>query len=562
MSVNIVRCTTCPLHLILIPVSLISISVHIVYAWCVRLFYLIVGAKATSPEAKSDGEETYTIEQAESGECVNKKVQHSELKIDGPMVGDIFGFLSYTFGGWTRFWFPRVERHQCPVFAVNVGVPGVACLDMASAECMFRNRDVLKDNFCPITLQYPFTDEGLVANFFKSGPVARSIRNMFLALVPTSVHDEQFQRGIQVMKARMLVWTTFSPAELKVLTSDKVSTQLCTAFVSGMLFGQALDTQLISTIFPIPYILPQHPMVSHYLFPQYYTALVARKELFAQAKNSPYWSKIMKIAQMEKLNEQVAFDALFVAITFNAYGLSNIIMNALYIISQLPDGGKGLLNDEACLDSFAWELIRNTGPAFAINLKNDATISTSNGQHFCVSKGTRLMTHLTLVNRDGAVYSDPHIFKMDRFNPLPPRDLTEARPRVNGKGMEEPLPLLTFGCPLGLADDKDAFYRSHQCVFRHMAQPCVKEIIKIFVQEFAWKFNEKTEQTMQQLHVPSSRADDIIGAHAAFNFHPDHMVGGSNGAKDTTVRIDGGAWFEKFQKRTPTTAVIVEKSAN
>jgi hypothetical protein len=550
MSAFLIGCITSPLLLLLIPACLISVIVQLLYAVCLRGFFHVVGAEITSPEVKGSNKEVFTADQVECGDG-GRNDKYSALKMDGPMVGDIFGFIDYTVGGWARFWFPKVERHQCPVFAVNAGVPGVACLDRVSAEIMFRNRDVMTDKFCGITRMYPYKEEGLVANFFKSGLIARFTRNFFLALIPTSVQDEQFQRGFQVMKATMRTWATLPAEELKNLTMNRVGTQLCVIFASGMLFGEAVDSKILSGIFPIPYVLPQHPMVSHYLLPLYYTALEARKLLFAQAKSSPYWPKIAAIAAQEHLSEQIAFDALFVAMTLNAYGLSNIIMNAFYLVSQLPDGGKGLLNDEAFLDSFAWELIRCTGPAFAFPLQEDTTISTSNGQHFRVAKGTRLMTHLTLVNRDRTVYSDPHVFKMDRFNPLPPRDLAEARPRVNGKGMEEPLPVLTFGCPLGLTDDKDAFYRSHQCVFRHMVQPFAKEFIKMILLDFEWKFNEKTNQTMKELRLPSTMADDVTGAHDAFNFHPDNMLGGDNGGTDTTVKIEGGAWFEKFQNISP-----------
>jgi hypothetical protein len=317
--------------------------------------------------------------------------------------------------------------------------------------------------------------------------------------------------------------------------------------VSDNVPNVSIDSHLISSFFPIPFTLFQHPQVSPYLFPQYYTAVEARKEMFAQAKTSPYWAKVVATATSVNLSEEVAFNALLVASTINAYGLSNAIINAFYLISQLADKGKGLMTDDAFLDSFGWELLRCNGPAFACDLQKDTTVPTSTGEHFRIAKGTRLITFLALVNRDQTVYSEPHVFKMDRFNPLPARDLANPRPRTSGDGMEEPLPVLTFGCPFGLMDDVETFHKSHQCVFRRMAQPFMKEFIKIIVEQFEWTLNEETMKTMQHLHLPSRMAGDVTGVHAEFDFHPKHIYKGDNGGVDSTVKIKGGAWFDKFQ---------------
>ena len=57
------------------------------------------------------------------------------------------------------------------------------------------------------------------------------------------------------------------------------------------------------------------------------------------------------------------------------------MFNRILLASIFPDRGMNLLNDEAHLTSFVWELLRHNGPAVMMRLSEDTLIKTAEGKH-------------------------------------------------------------------------------------------------------------------------------------------------------------------------------------
>ena len=162
-------------------------------------------------------------------------------------------------------------------------------------------------------------------------------------------------------------------------------------------------------------------------------------------------------------------------------GLSNPIINLFLLLPLFPQGGQELLQNEELLDSFVWELHRHNGPVLSNITKSDTEILDSSGEKYSVKADTILFTDLSMVNRDPAHWKNPHVFKAERFF-----------------AGEEPAPVTAFGCPINQASNQELYYRTHQCIFRKMAHPFLKQFVTNLLMDYSFRLDQKTTEIMQQ----------------------------------------------------------------
>lgn len=206
------------------------------------------------------------------------------------------------------------------------------------------------------------------------------------------------------------------------------------------------------------------------------------------------------------------------------------MVNALLILPLFPEGGEELLRDEALLDSFVWELYRHNGPHLEKIAQSDVDIDSSAGENYRVKSKTHLFTILGLVQRDATLWKDPHVFKAERF-----------------LSSSEPLPVAGWGCPIGEYENEDLFKQSHQCVFKKLAHPFLKEYVKIIIRDFSFRLDTKSNAFMKDRLIEVSPRGTKS---SAFILHVDYSIqymhGGIAGNVDFTPKIEGKTRFSKF----------------
>ena len=160
-------------------------------------------------------------------------------------------------------------------------------------------------------------------------------------------------------------------------------------------------------------------------------------------------------------------------------------------------------------------------------------ISDSSGEKYSVKADTILLTDLSMVNRDDTYWKNPHIFKVERF--------------CSG---EEPVPVTAFGCQINQASNQELYYRTHQCIFRKMAHPFLKQFVTNLLMDYSFRLDQKTTEIMQQQIIEVSPKG--IPA-SEFRLHVDYsfelLNGGINGAINYTPKISSKAHFGKFDAR-------------
>lgn len=395
---------------------------------------------------------------------------------------------------------------------------------------LFRSK-ILAGNTCekdrhPINLSIARAlFSGQVPNFTRDGDVAVRSRMFLLQVIPQNPSSEQLDEALAAMKRNIQGWTSQDVKKTKL--SDLLDTAIL-HFSSTLLLGESLDPALISKVFPFPVSGLKYPQFPAVLWgPLYQRAVSARDEIWQKMKASPNWPKIKTAAESSGIDDDAACGNMLVAMGFNAFGLGNSLMNAFYLLPNLPEGGLELLRDDELLQSMAWELLRNNGPGENYTTKEDTVIPTSAGVTHRIKAGTNCYFHMGQAQRDEFVWKDASQFRVDRFKPVPSASL------MNPESGAEPLPTLAFGCPLGTVLDQAQHERSHQCAFIHLAQPFLARFVKFLASEFT--FGVKGYQAKPGTH-----------GNYSFDYSIDVIKSTGNPGEDNVPKVPGGDTYLAF----------------
>jgi len=460
----------------------------------------------------------------------------SRIPIAHAYIGDIFGFFSFLLKGWVVAFEEDKARHG-PVFATNLGCPVLAALDAESAQTILRNVDNLKVAHAEVLLQPSLPNGGF--NFTRKGPVAASVRRLHQALLPQKTSDASVATGLAAMKAELTRIAQLDASGLHKVKLVDTAARLSVAFASAMYLGAPLDFDLVDDVYPIPQLLPKYPSFPVGLLPAYYSMTVALESLFQQMALKPRYAEIVKAAAAVELDERMACQSIFTGFTLNAAGCNIAIVNAFFLLPLLPEGGQELIRPggEALLDSFAWELLRHSGPTISRIMDEPTTVRTSAGATFQCKAGTRICTQLGAAMRDPHVWADPDCFKADRFVSPPPSRTLKARDPTTGA---EPLPVLEFGSPLGMVDDAQQQASSHQCVFAGLAQPLLCEFIRLLVGNFSYRLDSDSATFLQKKGGAAGRLPTV-------DLSPSFLHGGTG--KEFMPRLAEGTTFGLFTQK-------------
>merc|ERR1712203_202656 len=146
----------------------------------------------------------------------------------------------------------------------------------------------------------------------------------------------------------------------------------------------------------MPLVRPSYPrFLPSWLVPAVWKGWRARVALQELVRATRNWPKVAAAAQQCGLTNEEACDALLTAIGFNPAGISNSMLNALFLLPCMPDCGRSLATDEAALNSFVWELLRFNGPTVSLKtISPSLAIRTTAGEQHAVKAGTILFTSL------------------------------------------------------------------------------------------------------------------------------------------------------------------------
>jgi len=498
MACSIREILSAPLLLLFVPVFLLKLLWNLVLGIFQKIYALVV-----RPDPNIVGDDT------------------SPVPIYGSYTGTIFGYFKYmgaSWGGWTSY---QQANDACgdQVCALDNGCPTVTVLDRASAEKILAGNTCEEDEH-PINLTFDKTlFAGQVPNFTRHGDLAVRSRKFLLRIVPQDPSSPQLAEAVEAMRVHMQGWAMqdVSQQPLGNLINGAILT-----FSSTMLLGTPIGEQLITKVFPVPASGLDYPRVPNCLLgPVYQSALRGQKEILQRMKASPNWPKIKTAAENAGLDDDSACGNMLVAMTFNAFGLGNSLMNAFYFLPALPRQGQELLDDSELLESMAWELLRLNGPPESCTLKRDTDIPTSKGVMHRVKQGTSCYFHLGQVQRDETVWGSASQLRCDRFKPCPAPTLKDP------DGDAQPLPTMGFGCPLGTITDKQQHETSHQCAFIHCAQPFIVRFLKMLVNDFTWQV---------------AGFQPTQGTHGALSFDvsPQVLKKTGNPSEDMTPAVPGG----------------------
>ena len=340
--------------------------------------------------------------------------------------------------------------------------------------------------------------------------------------------------ALENMQLVLKSWASLDADKLIHLDVVNATHHLIMVFATSIYFGAPLDIDMMKDCYPIPSLLPLYPAIPKLLFPLYYRYSAAVSALKEQVDVCPFSSAIKEAASQCGFQESSNYPQhLLTAAGVNAMGLSNPIINLFLLLPLFPQGGQELLQNEELLDSFVWELHRHNGPVLSNITKSDTEILDSSGEKYSVKADTILFTDLSMVNRDPAHWKNPHVFKAERFF-----------------AGEEPAPVTAFGCPINQASNQELYYRTHQCIFRKMAHPFLKQFVTNLLMDYSFRLDQKTTEIMQQQIIEVSPKG--IPA-SEFRLHVDYsfelLNGGINGAINYTPKISSKAHFGKFDAR-------------
>ena len=452
------------------------------------------------------------------GPVPHTRASKSKCPMEGAYVGDIFGYFSFMFGGCKVLHHAKQKR-GC-VFATNLGEPVVCLFDERSVNAMLENQNPSTTKFYAGTVKAVDDDKNF--NFYRSGQLAISVRQLLMRLIPISEDDEHFQKAMKALSDEMRLWTEGNI--LHDLDVFEAVHRLIIVFTSVLITGDRIDPDLAKDASPVPLLMPNYPQFPKRLLPLYYGLQSSWGSMAAMVKESTRWSEIQKIAVEVGLSEEEAVNNVLIAITLNALGLSNSMVNALYLLNINSEWNQELVEDNDMLESFAWELLRHNGPPLARKVDNVTTIAAPTGE-LEVKEGTILYSKLPLVMRDERLWKEPDTFKAERF--LKQKD-----------GSYEPKPILGMGCPLQHFHNGEVLKNSHTCLFLNLVVPFLKSYVRVLVNDFHFRLDSKTRKRLEKiLHPHFTTVEDGNGKpkktlHADFSI--ENLCGSSDLSKDMT----------------------------
>ena len=245
----------------------------------------------------------------------------------GNYLGDIFGYFKFLANGGPNFLGKQSQLIGKTVFSKNIGRPVVVCIDHLSAEAVFANVDNLTQGHM-INLVCSRQSKPI---FTTHGPEAQNARKFIISLLPQDETEDKFQDAINSVHLELDRWASLSKTKINKMSLEEAVGDLIFNYAGCLMLGSPLDKTLINRVFPTPNFLPVFPVIPTSLLPSYYTMQLAMNEIFDQVKQYDNWDQVLYKASAVTLSEREAFEQLFTAITFNALGLSNSLLNGILL---------------------------------------------------------------------------------------------------------------------------------------------------------------------------------------------------------------------------------------
>ncbi len=515
------RATLKFLYVIVIPMVLVSLLVHIIWGVTRRIRAVFV---------KSKPDVVITPNTASHSEVYGNPTIPSILPVPsfGKYLGDIFGYFSYLAKGGPNSLGKQSQLIGKTVFSTNVGTPVVVCGDHLSAEVLFANVDNLTQAHC-INLVSTRQSKPI---FTTHGLEAQKARQFIVSLLPANENTDNFRDAMETVCLKMDGWAALSKTKLHQMSLEEAVGELVYNFASCLLLGSSLDQSLIGKVFPMPNYLPRYPTMPITLLPSFQNMQSALTEMFEQSKQSDSWEQVATKAAAGGLSEREAFEQLFTAITFNAAGLSNSLLNGILLASLMPDRGQQLLEDEAHLTSFSWELLRHNGPTVMMRLTEDTMIETAKGNHHKLRSGTIVLCSTSMAQRDGSQWKDPSVFRSKRF-------IGNSLDFVSNDQVDEPLPTLGFGCPIHRSGRTEKVSNMHQCPFLPLAPAFLKAFLRLLIGRYEWSFDA---DVLANVHVLTN--DNGLEV----DYDLKHLRGGFKANVDMVPIMAKGMRFSSFSQ--------------
>ena len=517
------RATLKLLYVIVVPMALLSLFVHVISGVTRRIRAIFVKSK---PDVILPNTTPYS-------KVSSKPDIPSILPVPsvGNYLGDIFGYFTYLAKGGPNSLGKRSQLIGKSVFSTNVGTPVVVCGDHQSAEVLFANVDNLTQAHvinlvCTRQSKPIFTTHGLEA---------RNARQLIASLLPADEATDNFRGSMESVRLILDGWAALSKNKLHQMSVEEAVGDLVYNFAGCLLLGSPIDHSLIGKVFPTPNYLPRYPTIPVTLLPSFHNMQSALTEMFEQSKQSGNWEQVTYKAAALGLSEREAFEQLFTAITFNAAGLSNSILNGILLASLMPDRGQQLLEDDEHLTSFAWELLRHNGPTVMMRLIEDTMIKTAEGSHHKLRSGTIVLCSTSMTQRDGSQWKDPSIFRSRRFVGNSRHFVSD----VSGKQVGEPLPTLGFGCPIHRSGQPEQVSNMHQCPFLPLAPGFLKAFLRLLIGRYEWSFDS---EVLANVHV--LKYDDGLEV----DYDLKHLRGGFKANVDMVPIMARGMRFSTFSQ--------------
>jgi hypothetical protein len=434
-------------------------------------------------------------------------------------IGTIYGFFDSLRGG-KRF-YQLKDALNTSVFATNDGSPVVMCLDYGSAEVLCKGRPMEKGR--PSVFRIP-------TMISSSGQAAIDHRRLLLSVLPQSETDPDYLRSFDDIREEFRRWDDTD------IYLDMTIIELCQClvyrFISSMMFGASLPSDLYLFAKPSPLEIFLYPYFPEWLTPTHYQRKEAFRLILIQMKASPRWPSIERMMNDIGIKEEEATFTFVASVAVNSSGLTMALTQAILCLSSMSEMQHDeLLSQNNLLESFCWECIRFQAPSISYLVDKDTDLKTTTGHCHQVKKGTKLVASLPIVARDPTIWKDPHLFKPERFD------------QHESSATSEPIPSINFGCPLGTMKDKEQHCNSRQCAFMPLALSTLKKIIRMLLQECRWKLDRESKRTLEKSKVLSPVTNSSL---PQFDLHPSRLFGGPNPLNELMLDGAGDAKFEKF----------------
>ncbi len=511
------------LYLFLIPIVLLNLFIHMLWGLLIRFKSIFIKSK---PDAA-------LLKNVLSSEVRTKPSINSIQPVHsiGNYLGDIFGYFKFLANGGPNFLGKQSQLIGKTVFSKNIGRPVVVCIDHLSAEAVFANVDNLTQDHM-INLVCSRQSKPI---FTTHGPEAQNARKFIISLLPQDETEDKFQDAINSVHLELDGWASFSKTKINKMSLEEAVGDLIFNYAGCLMLGSPLDKTLINRVFPTPNFLPVFPVIPTSLLPSYYTMQLAMNEIFDQLKHYDNWDQVLSKASAATLSEREAFEQLFTAITFNALGLSNSLLNGILLTSLMPDRGMKLLKDDAHLTSFVWELLRHNGPAIMMRLSEDTLIKTAEGKYHKLRSGTIVYCSTSMAQRDGSQWKDPTIFRSKRFI----ENLQNSMSSKFDEQIGEPLPTLGFGCPVHRSNRIKPVSNMHQCPFLPLAPSFLKAFLRLLIGNYKWSFDDDVLENVNILKNNDGLEVDFDLA---------YLRGGIKASEDMVPIMSKGMHFSSFSK--------------